>query len=460
MTEPITSARTILQVNAQNSGGGAERVAADLFEAYRRRGLRSYLAVGRKFGSDPDVLAVSTGEGHGRWYRAFRRVADKFGGPVRALDEFRGIESFHYPATYRLPFLPPHRPDIIHAHNLHGGYFDLRALPWLSRQAPLVLTLHDAWLLSGHCSHSFGCDRWKTGCGACPDLTIYPAIRRDETALNWQRKSDIYAQSRLFVATPCAWLMDRVRQSSLASAVVEARVIPNGVDLTVFRPTEKLAARNALGIDPDVRVLLFVASGGRQNAFKDYGMLRSAVRSLARDAEHGSILLLVLGDTGTPSDLGGLPVRFIPFEPDPAAVARYYQAADLYLHAARAETFPMTILEALACGTPIVATAVGGIPDQVRSLKGSSTAGKWREFPAGDATGVLVAPGDGEAMAQAARTLLDQNDLRTTMARTAAQDARSRFDLETQCKAYLSWYDDILNLTRSTRRVTAEEEAL
>ena len=91
----------------------------------------------------------------------------------------------------------PAPPDIIECHNLHGGYFDLRALPWLSRQAATVLVLHDAWLLSGHCAHSFDCDKWQTGCGACPDLSIEPALRRDGTAHNWTVKQGVYAQSRV-----------------------------------------------------------------------------------------------------------------------------------------------------------------------------------------------------------------------------------------------------------------------
>jgi hypothetical protein len=59
-------------------------------------------------------------------------------------------------------------PDVIHAHNLRGGYFDLRALPELSRVAPLVLTMHDMWLITSHVAHSFECERWRTGCGECP----------------------------------------------------------------------------------------------------------------------------------------------------------------------------------------------------------------------------------------------------------------------------------------------------
>ena len=434
---------TILQVNAQDVGGGAEHVASGLLQGYRQRGLDAYLAVGRKLQDRPDVLELSTGEGHGRAYRAWRHVGDKFGGLRRVLDEWRGIESFHYPATYRLPTLAPNKPDIIHAHNLHGGFFDLRALPWLSRQAPLVLTLHDAWLLSGHCSHSFGCERWRTGCGSCPDLSIYPAVRRDKTAHNWKRKQSLYARCRLYVATPCRWLMDRIRQSMLWPAVVESRVIPNGVDLNVFHPGQRANARSALGIPADAKVVLCAASGMQQNQFKDFETMRAAVASIDLQQD-GDVHLIVLGGRGAIEHSGTATIRYVPFTTDQSTVASYYRAADVYIHAARAETFPMTILEALASGLPVVATAVGGIQEQIKSLSCHGAKQPWRPYSEAEATGVLVPRGDTRGMSQATAMLLESDKLRRRLSCNAAHDARIQFDLNIQCETYLAWYASIL----------------
>ena len=137
-------------------------------------------------------------------------------------------------------------------------------------------------------------------------------------------------------------------------------------------------------------------------------------------------------------------MRFLPYEREPARVAAYYQAADVYLHAANADTFPTTILEALSSGRPVVATAVGGIDEQVRSLAGAP--GAWAGASVGPetATGVLVAPHDAAGMAAATTALLRDDELRARLGRNAAADAASRFDVEHQLEETMGWYRDCI----------------
>jgi glycosyltransferase involved in cell wall biosynthesis len=440
----------ILQVSTSDGRGGAEKVAYNLHRAYRARGYPAWLAVGYKQTDDEHVLVIPNDACRGPWARFWARVGRMLnpfvgrvkgagrlqqwisrgiGRPRRLWTLLRGHEDFDFPGTWRLLDLLPERPDIVHCHNLHGDYFDLRALPWLSRQVPVVLTLHDAWLLSGHCAHSFDCERWKTGCGQCPDLSIYPAVKRDATAYNWRRKRDIYAQSRLYVATPSRWLMRKVEQSILAPAVHEARVIPYGIDLSVFHPAEdRRAVRAALGLPPDAKILLFAANGIRRSLWRDFEMMRAAVARVAERMSGQAVLFLALGDDAPPERIGRATVQFVPYQKDPKVVARYYQAADVYVHAARADTFPNVVLEALACGTPVVATAVGGIPEQVEE----------------GVTGFLVPPGDAEAMAAAVVALLADEALRKRFGENAAQEARKRFDLDRQVSEYIEWYQGII----------------
>ena len=441
----------ILQVSTDEIHGGAAKVARDLFTAYRERGHVSWLAVGEKRSHDPDVLLIPNREARGAWYRFWQRAGSRLrpgstaqpeaglwprltralSEPARWLDSFRGIEDFHFPGSRRLLDLTPSEPQVVHCHNLHGGYFDLRLLPHLSRRVPVVLTLHDAWLLSGHCAHSLSCERWKTGCGLCPDLTLYPAVRRDATAFNWRRKRDIYAQSRLCIATPSRWLMSKVEQSMLAPAVVEARVLPNGVDARIFHPADKRRARELLGIPPETAVLLTAGVMMRRNVWKDYATLRDAVAQVASRLTGRDLLLLVLGDEAPTERVGGLEIRYLPFQEDPLVVAQYFQAADVYVHPAREDTFPNSVLEALACGTPVVATSVGGIPEQIEEAH----------------SGFLVSPGDASGLAERVTLLLSNASLRESMGRQAAEATRHRFSFDRQADAYLAWYQELIDRT-------------
>jgi len=434
----------ILQVNTLDRGGGAEGVAWNLFQSYRNRGHASWLAVRRKLTDDPDVFLIPNKQYLTSWTKYWWKMSEQlaagqhpFTSKLAAVmgmvplgkqwvESKLGRENFNWPGTRHLLELPAQRPEIVHCHNLHGGYFDLRLLPWLSAQAPLILNLHDAWLLSGHCAHSFACERWKIGCGQCPDLTIYPAISRDTTRYNWERKRVIYSKSRLYITTVSHWLAQKVQDSMLHG--VSTRVIPNGIDLNVFHPGDKRSARDQLGIPQQSKVVLYAANGGRNSPWRNFGQLEAALIQTA-SPDIGDLTLICMGELKilqeTPTN--GLRVQYHMFEPDPNRMALYYQAADVYALPALVESFGKTITEAMACGTPVVATAVGGIPEQI-------TDGN---------TGYLVPISDVAAMADAIQRLLSDENLHRNIGSAAAEYARHHFGLDRQVNSFLSWYAEV-----------------
>jgi glycosyltransferase involved in cell wall biosynthesis len=228
--------------------------------------------------------------------------------------------------------------------------------------------------------------------------------------------------------------------------------------LSVFHPADKQAARVALGIPQDTQVLLFTANGIRRNIWKDYQTMRTAIALFSERFKGRDILFIALGEDAPAEPIGQAEVRFVPYQENTELVARYYQAADLYLHAARAETFPNTVLEALACGTPVVATAVGGIPEQVKGLKaveGQSQTAKLNRYDKSEATGILVSAGDAAGMAMGIERLLEADLLRHHMSENAAKDARERFDLERQVDDYLEWYEELTQHAGAARKIAA-----
>jgi glycosyltransferase involved in cell wall biosynthesis len=456
----------VLQVSPSTRGGGAERVAVALHEGLRTRGHESWIAVADDPIGLPGALPIPRAPHQGiapHLQRAaaatLARVGDRLqlagrmsrrlaytGSPRRLLDSVLGHEHFDYPGSASIPILPPSAPDIIHLHNLHGDYFDLRRLVDLSAGYPVTVTLHDEWLMTGHCAYTLDCERWRSCCGSCPHLSTYPAVSRDATSRNLRVKRDIYRRSRLSISAPSAWLLDRARASILEGAAEDWRVIPNGVDQTVFRPGDMAEARRQLGLCQDDAIVLFAANRARTNEFKDLATVSQAAQRAARRLAGHRLTLVILGDAGESTPFENGEVRYVPFDPDGGRVARYFQAADLYAHAARSDNFPTTILEALSVGTPVVATAVGGVPEQVHSIAGWP--GEWdgASVDVATATGILVRPGDSERLAGAIVLLLEDHALRARLGDNAAADAARRFSLDGQVESTLAWYREVLEL--------------
>jgi glycosyltransferase involved in cell wall biosynthesis len=440
----------ILQVAPAVEGGGGEQISLRLHRAFRALGHRSMLLAGRlKNFSEADVLPIPN-----RWqvsayaravdalYRGALRLAGGRGAarlfpvfeaaafPCVTWDLWRGHEDFTQPGSRRLFALAPERPDIVLLHNLHArwdrreGFFDLEYLPELSAQVPVILFPQDPWLITGHCGHPIDCPRWRTGCGKCPDLKIYPSIRRDATAWNFKRKRRIYARSRLHLAAPSQWLMSMFAEAGIPLA--GKRVIRNSVDPAQFAPGSRRAARAALGLDPQRRIVMISGNFLKVNPWKGYGWIRGAAERLGRVKQLPPTDFLCVGDEGETLEYGGVRIVFAGFVKDPARMPDYYRAADAYFHPSRADTAPYSVLEAMACGLPVVATAVGGIPEQVEDGR----------------TGWLAAPGDAEAMAARLGELLMHSGKSAAMGRRARARAVKLFDFKQQVRGFVEWMED------------------
>lgn len=435
----------ILLVNSSDLGGGAERIARACLDGYRTRGHGAWLAVGHQMSSDDGVYRIGARQAspvrHGtlgpdegqktpsqilaNGARAPSSLARR---AARKLASKLGHEDFSFPETRSLLESAPANIDIVHCHNLHGGYFDLRFLEKLSWQVPVVLTMHDAWLLSGHCAHSMGCGRWRTGCGDCPDLTIYPGIEADGTRFNWRRKAGIFRQSRLFVSCPCNWLADMVEESMMAPGLAMQRTIENGVDLRAFRGGTRAQARRQLGLPAERCIVLTSGRSFRNNPFKDFATLRSSLRELGERNLGVPVTSIVLGDDGETERWGDVELCFAPYSKERDLVSAYLRACDIYVHPAKAETYPLAVIEAAAASRPVIASRVGGIPEQL--IHGL--------------TGLLVAPQDSTALSEALRQLILDVDVRERMGIAGLDMANRRFDENIMVDDYLNWFGEIL----------------
>jgi glycosyltransferase involved in cell wall biosynthesis len=340
----------------------------------------------------------------------------------------RGIEDFNHPYSQRIRELTGSPPDLVLCHNLHGGYFDLRVLSELSCRMPVALRLFDTWLQAGHCAYSLGCEQWRTGCGACPDLTIPPSISQDATQINLRRKQRIFQRSRLYISAESRWMLDRAKQSVLAAGAVDWQHIPGGVDLGTFSPGTRNDARQRLSLDRTAKILLYVANEGAANRYKDFGTVRRALAALPSRPPGSDIVLLVAGSDAPDERIApDILIRHAGYIQSRPHLADLYRAADIMVHSALEETFGNVVAEAMACGTPVVAASGGGVLELIDPGR----------------TGLVVPPREPDRLAGALAQLLDEPDLCAKMGAAAAEAAVHHLDSRVMIRDLRSWCEKI-----------------
>ena len=278
-----------------------------------------------------------------------------------------GLNSIHAIGTRSLLHDPWFQwADVIHLHNLHGEAFSYLALPALAEHKPLVWTLHDMWAITGHCGFSLGCERWRTGCGHCPHLEVYPCAARDATRWEWKLKRRAVGRARPVLMAPSRWLCGLAEQAF--PGLGQVHHIPYSVDTEVFRPISPTEARAALGLPPDRMVLLSAASNLTEPR-KGGHLLVEALRHLSPEILQKTVVLTLGDDNNTLlSQMRALGIQVFPQGyVDAPRQALAYSAADLLLFPSMDDNLPIVVLEALACGLPALAFAVGGLPELIVS---------------------------------------------------------------------------------------------
>ena len=291
----------------------------------------------------------------------------------------------------------------------------------------MVWTLLDMWPLTGHCAYSYDCERWKTGCGCCPILSDYPALAVDTTALLWRIKQGVYRRSEVTIVTPSRWFTEVVRQSPLLGRFRVVQ-IPLGLDTHVFTPLPKPAARLALGLPDDAKVIVFVAAGLAERR-KGATFVFQALQELARAGTNHLWLMTVGPGRAVPEHTPlPYPIRHLGEISDDHILATCYSAADVLVAPSLVEGFGQVFSEAMACGTPCVAFETGGVPEVVRHLE----------------TGYLARRGDALDLAKGLGLLLDDEALCLRMSARCRQVAEEEYSLELMARRHLELYEELL----------------
>ncbi len=407
----------IVHINYFDNKGGAGKAAFRLHESLKKSGCESKILVDYKFSNSEDVRSVDE---RGGWRRNALRL-------INLGESFTGLQYLCPRPNGFLsdPFLSDAR--VIHLHNIHGGFFSLSALSQLTERYPVVWTLHDMWGLTGHCGYAYDCNRWETGCGSCPYLNEYPPLKVDRTSFLWKQKEKIYRRSRLTLVSPSQWLRDLIKKSPLLRNF-EVRVIPYGVDLKVFRPVDREEARKELNLPKEAFIILFGAAFAAEER-KGKSFITEVLSRLSQNisekiffAEFGSAFEDLNTSTGIPKKIFGV-------VQDEKKLAMLYSAADVFICPSLADNLPNTVLESLACGTPVVGFNVGGIPETIQHLK----------------TGYLARYRDVHDLVSGIQYFVREKDHVLMTRAHCRQFAEAQYSLEHEVKEHLSLYLEVIN---------------
>ena len=292
---------------------------------------------------------------------------------------------------------------------------------------PVVWTLHDENPFTGGCHYTAGCEGFLSNCEQCPQLP--EKLGRLPQLVLLAKKS--CWQKNLTIITPSRWLAGRAQSSALFRHV-RIEVIPNSLETDIFHPADKHEAKQRLDIDTDACCLLFNAFDPEEKR-KGLHLLpeilercRGIPAYKARGKER-RVLLLCLGNAAELPELPGTAVRSFGHIRSAAELAAVYSAADIFLLPSLEDNLPNTMLEAMACGTPVISFQIGGMPEVIRD----------------DVHGYTVPAADLDAFAEKIVHLMAADDTRKQMSAACRTLIEDKFRLEHQANAYARLFSEL-----------------
>ena len=344
----------ILYVNAIYWGGGAEKIARQLYFSIKDEETQTYFIAGRHQKNVPKFVSVI--------YNSFlQRAASAVAGIINhniLFVTFRARKQI-------IKLIKREKVDIVHLHNIHGNYLGLYDLQKIRKYCPnIIITMHDMWLLTGCCPHGMSCMKWQKtkDCHECLG-NEYLRKGTKRAAVYLKCKSRNFSNLGYTFVCPSKWLIDCCRQSYLKNE--DIRLINNGINTKIFYPCNQSDIRKKHNIPSDKNIIMFSANK-INSPYKGFAYLREALMFLKNKEEY---CLLLVGKNEA-NLLLPFDTVVVDYVKDENIMRELYVAADIFVVPSMADTSPLTIMEAMASGTPVVAFKTGGIPEIVSEETG------------------------------------------------------------------------------------------
>lgn len=412
---------------SSDSSGGAAIASYRLHNALVHYGVETSMMVRHKLKNDVTIVSVHQPEFFRKKEIHPRFVLEKlFFIPFEKTKKERFAFStgiFGFPLHKQKEVLDA---DVIHLHWINGGFLSLNGLEKITKLGkPIVWTLHDMWPFTGGCHYSGSCMNYKTGCGNCPMLK--KPSSSDLSADVFKKKYSIYRNYKINVVACSQWLAGIARDSSLFGQYPVTN-IPNPIDQSLFYPADKLICRNELGLDSN-RIYLLFAAGNVLDERKGFQYLMNAMQLLSSNADViKKVELLVMGKANTAlTQYFSVPVNYLGQVSGIENIRRVYCAADAFLLPSLQDNLPNTIMESMACGTPVIAFRTGGVPEMIDDRK----------------TGFLAEERSSDSFADGIRWVIENNNNGFT--KPCVDFVTRNYGESIVASRYLQLYESILN---------------
>jgi glycosyltransferase involved in cell wall biosynthesis len=344
----------VLILSTSDIAGGAARAAYRLHKALQGIGVESEMLVLEKLGDDYSVIGPKT-----KLKRFINWIYNRIDTVLLRFYKLKVMYSASLIPGDISKKIDEINPDIVHMHWINGGFVDIDSLHKIKQ--PVVWSLHDMWAFTGGCHYDQACGKYVSNCGTCPILDS--TRERDLSRWVYNRKAKVYPKVKSFTIVPVSnWMGDLARKSSLLGQK-RIEVIPNAIDTTIFKPVEKRIARQLLNLPENKRLVMFGNLDGADDPRKGLTYLLKALEMITSE----QVDLVVFGASRPKEDrkIGNYDIHYMGKLNDNVALSVLYAAADVLIVPSLQENLSNTIMESLACGTPVVGFDIGGNADMI-----------------------------------------------------------------------------------------------
>jgi glycosyltransferase involved in cell wall biosynthesis len=382
----------------------------DIKEPLRDFGIDSRFIVWKKSSRDPAVRQI----GWGRHNSIIRTV-------IKIFERCLGVQNLFYPCALKLLINQWYKEtEIVHLHLIHNEMISLWAIPKMCREKKVVWTVHDPWVVTGHCIHPFDCQNWRLECPECSRLRTPKITYIDMAHIMCVIKRKLIQSSSLHLVVASKWMKDMLQESPITRGK-DIIIIPFGIDTQHLQRLDHTMCRRRLGIDKKSLVVTFRSDPGPYKGTKD------VVQALSMMNYDGDLTVLTFGKKNNVEALKDL-FHVIDFGwADAEEMKDIFGATDIFVMPSIAESFGMMAIESLACGVPVIAydsTALGEIVED-------------------GITGRLVPRGDVDDLRSAIGELIVNPSLREQMGENGKRVVRERYSIEMQVKRTAELYRSI-----------------